>query len=474
LAPVEARCAAIYCRISKDDEGDELGVRRQEKLCRELAGRLGWDVAAIYVDDDISAFKKGKRRPGFERLCADITAGRVDSVLVYNPDRLCRDDLRGLEDLIDLLNTNGTEVATVRSGEFDLSTAHGRAQARMAGVWARLESEKMSERLQDKHDELAVAGKPNGGRRPLGYENDRVTVRESEAWMVVEIVERVAAGETLTRIAESLNARGARTSGGVEWTIWTVRRVCLNPRYVGRRIHRGTDVGPADWPALVDETTWRRAVALLKAPERRKRRSARRYLLTGGIVRCGRCGGVLHSKPHRGRNGLPAALYACRPKRQGGCGGVSIRADALEELAAEHVIDLVESTAFARALRARKGGDRKAATVVAKLTAELEELQQAKESGAITLGEYVRFRDGTTARLVEAQAAMARDTTLAAAGRFAGQKGALRAWWSDGSTTLDARQAVVRSVLARIVVAPVGKGAGNRFDASRVTFERVG
>src|SRR5262249_58450713 len=115
---------------------------------------------------------------------------------------------------------------------------------------------------------------------------------------------------------------------------------------------------------------------------------AGRYLLTGGIVRCGRCGGTLHPKPHHARSG-PVAVYACRTKRQGGCGGVTIRADALEELAAEHVIDLVQPTRFAKALRARKGGDRRAAAEGSKLVAELAELQHAKESGAITSGEYV-------------------------------------------------------------------------------------
>jgi hypothetical protein len=71
---VEACRADIYCRISKDDEGDELGVRRQEKLCRELARRLGWEVVGVYTDDNISAFKRAKRRPDFERLCADISS----------------------------------------------------------------------------------------------------------------------------------------------------------------------------------------------------------------------------------------------------------------------------------------------------------------------------------------------------------------------------------------------------------------
>ena len=47
--------AAIYARISRDREGAGLGVERQEADCRALAERLGWDVVAVYVDNDISA-----------------------------------------------------------------------------------------------------------------------------------------------------------------------------------------------------------------------------------------------------------------------------------------------------------------------------------------------------------------------------------------------------------------------------------
>src|SRR4051794_39694602 len=118
-ADAAPRRAAIYCRISKDVGGDELGVRRQERMCRELADDHGWEVVDVFVDDNLSAFKQ-RKRPGFDKLCDAIRAGAVDAVVVYNPDRLSRDDLRGLEDLIDLLNTHGVEVQSVRSGEFDL------------------------------------------------------------------------------------------------------------------------------------------------------------------------------------------------------------------------------------------------------------------------------------------------------------------------------------------------------------------
>jgi site-specific DNA recombinase len=70
MSPVTRR-AAIYCRISRDRIGAGLGVERQETECRELAARLGWTVAVVYVDNDISAYS-GKARPGYRALLEDL------------------------------------------------------------------------------------------------------------------------------------------------------------------------------------------------------------------------------------------------------------------------------------------------------------------------------------------------------------------------------------------------------------------
>ena len=69
-----AKNAAIYVRISQDRSGAGLGVERQEAECRELADRLGWTVADMYCDNDISAYS-GRRRPDYESMLADVEAG---------------------------------------------------------------------------------------------------------------------------------------------------------------------------------------------------------------------------------------------------------------------------------------------------------------------------------------------------------------------------------------------------------------
>src|SRR3989442_14375571 len=99
--PATAVRAGIYVRISHDPEHDQLGVQRQEKACRELAKRQGWPVVDVYQDDDLSAFT-GKPRPAYQRLMADVTAGRVNAIVAWHGDRLHR-SLRDLEDFIDLI-----------------------------------------------------------------------------------------------------------------------------------------------------------------------------------------------------------------------------------------------------------------------------------------------------------------------------------------------------------------------------------
>lgn len=51
------KTTAIYCRISRDAEGDGEGVERQERLCRDLAERLGLNVVNVYTDNDIGGVR---------------------------------------------------------------------------------------------------------------------------------------------------------------------------------------------------------------------------------------------------------------------------------------------------------------------------------------------------------------------------------------------------------------------------------
>src|SRR5262245_37939737 len=116
---------ALYARISKDRNGEAEGVTRQVDACRDLVARRGWTVVAEHVDNDISAYS-GKRRPGYLALLDDMRSGLVEAVVCWHPDRLTRNP-RELEDLLDVIEARGLQVATVQAGDVDLSTSSGRA-----------------------------------------------------------------------------------------------------------------------------------------------------------------------------------------------------------------------------------------------------------------------------------------------------------------------------------------------------------
>src|SRR5580693_2697508 len=81
--------AACYCRISSDPKDKREGVDRQRADTAILCEKEKWEIAGVYVDNDRSA-SNGKKRPEWERLLADIRAGKIDAVAAWDQDRVNR------------------------------------------------------------------------------------------------------------------------------------------------------------------------------------------------------------------------------------------------------------------------------------------------------------------------------------------------------------------------------------------------
>lgn len=73
---VKPRRVGSYVRISKDRKGQELGIQRQEKACRELRERLGRSVLKVYPENDTSASTTAKKqRPMYTQMLRDAREG---------------------------------------------------------------------------------------------------------------------------------------------------------------------------------------------------------------------------------------------------------------------------------------------------------------------------------------------------------------------------------------------------------------
>jgi site-specific DNA recombinase len=377
--------AAIYCRISEDKTGLRAGVERQEADCRELAARLGWHVARVYVDNDISAFS-GKHRPQYAALCADIDSGVISAVIAWHPDRLHRSP-RELENYIDLCRDGEIANATVQAGIWDLTTPSGRMTARTLGNAARYESEHKSERVRRQKTEAAMAGEHNAGIRCYGYEPDGMTVRESEAVEIKRLANAVVSGESLRSLALDLNRRGVPTVKGGQWTSGHLRSILLRPRLIGMRAHHGEIVAVGQWPAILDETTWDTVKLVLEDPKRRSGGSGRRgggrtpTCLGTGIYICGVCG---ERRIRLGQGSTRLPVYKCGNVATSGHGHVARTADALDKFVTDAVIARISQPGFIKAMvdAVAAGDSAETKALVAQreaIRAQLAELNAAAE-----------------------------------------------------------------------------------------------
>ncbi|MGB3684931.1 MAG: recombinase family protein [Ornithinimicrobium sp.] len=333
----------IYTRMSQDRSGDGAGIARQREACEEKARQLGWQVAGVLSDNDVSAYS-GKRRPAYEELLRRLEAGDANAVIAWHEDRLHRSPLE-LEHYIDVCQPRNIDTEFVQSGRLDLRTASGRMTARIRGAVAREEVEHKSERERAKRRRIAESGGRHKAGRVYGWDDDGMTIREPEAAIVREIAGRLLAGEPQTRIAASLNARGERTAHGKVWTGIGVKKIGLRASNAAIRTHYEREYD-GNWQAIISKDIYRQLAAVMKSRDSRrwKRGAGRRYLLTGFAV-CGVCGNTLAVGAARSN---AKSAYRCDGRKSHsyervGCGKISRHVAPLEWMIQEEVLYRLES-----------------------------------------------------------------------------------------------------------------------------------
>ena len=449
----------LYARISSDRTGQEAGVTRQMEDTRELATRHRDRVIAEIIDNDVSAFSR-KPRPGYAQVVDLVKAGTVQAVYVWHPDRLYR-RLRDLEDLVDLVDAHNLTIRTVRAGDIDLATSTGRMTARVIGSVAQHESEQKADRQARKHRELAKAGKlSGGGKRPLGYRDDRVTIDEKEAAALRRAADAIIAGTSLAEATRQVSAelgRPVRTTG--------LKGALTGHRIVGMRsyipaadrrrgVTKGT-VSAAVWPAVLDEVTWRKVRAILLDPRRVKARPPRRYLLTG-LLHCGKCG-----KPLAG--GKDA--YRCDEKHDG-CARLGVTAAPVDRIVEAFVRKLVDTPSVRRKLTASPAR-KTTGPDVEQLTARLATLAEMFADEQMSADEWRAARDRIRDRIGQRQV---HDAESVAAKVRAERIESVLADWD--AAELPEQRSVVAAVLdsadLAVVIEARSKRNGCRFDPDRV------
>lgn len=434
--------------------------------CRKLAADRGWVVGDEYVDNDVSAFS-GKRRRDYERMIADLASSARDAVIVYNLDRLHRRPVE-LEEFVTLCESVGVrDVATV-TADIDLGNDDGLFMARIFAAFAAKESGRKSARVRRKLLQNAEQGLPHGSVRPFGYDDDKITLRQDEAAVVTEMVEKYLAGESLRGLTIWLNDTKVAPAIATSWQTSAVRQILCSGRIAGLREHHGQVIGPAVWPAIITPAQRDRVLARMAARTVAKTRAPRTYLLSG-MLRCGRCGNRLFSQARHVNSDNRVRRYVClKGPDHGGCGRLTVVAEPVEQLLTDAVLTRLDSPQLADALAGRSSVDADVVALAAQLDNDqgrLDELAGLYADGAITAREWITARDPITTRIQRARHDIAAVTDTGPIADLAGTGKALCGQW-DG-LGIDRQQAIVKTILDHAVIAP-GTPGSRSLDINRV------
>ena len=442
------RCV-LYMRISLDLTGEGLAIERQRQDCKRIALERGWITVREYVDDSISAFKRSKKRPGYDQMVADYKGGLFDAIVVWDLDRLTRQP-RQLEDWIEAAEERGLKLVTA-NGEADLTVDAGRMFARIKAAVARQESERKSARQTAAAKQRAEKGRPPLGTRLTGYTVDGKII-ETEAEVIRAIFARFYAGDSLRSIERWLGETGVPTRHGKPWNFSSVRETLTNPRYAGRvyynRREHGTngDWAPAVFPAIVEEHVFDAVNARLADPRRKTNKTGtdRKYL-GSSVYQCDVCKHPVRSTYLGGKVG-----YRCpsgHVNRTAAPIDMAVNALIRARLGKPDVASLVNAPA-----------SKEASAAAAELKRQRGRLNQVEQDYDNDLIDGKRFKEKKEKVEAEIAAVEARLTLITAGGEVAATLDAADPVAAYDSAPLGVQQAVIRFFMTvELLHAPRGR-----------------
>jgi len=262
------RCA-IYTRKSSEEGLDQEfnSLLAQREACEAFITSQrheGWVCLRTgYDDGGLSGATMG--RPALQRLLADITAERVDIVVVYKIDRLTR-SLADFAKIVEILDARSASFVSVTQ-QFNTTTSMGRLTLNVLLSFAQFEREVIGERIRDKIAASKQRGMWMGGVPPLGYrvQDRKLVIIDSEAELVRSIFRCYAELGSVRLLKADLEAGGikskswtsvaGRVIGGKPFSRGALYLMLRNRTYRGEIVHKGQS-HPGEHPPIIDPPLW--------------------------------------------------------------------------------------------------------------------------------------------------------------------------------------------------------------------------
>ena len=343
--------AAIYCRLSKDDDlqGESASIANQRDMLESYCKQQGWEVAAIYQDDGYTGLNM--ERPDLQRMLKAIERKQINLVITKDLSRLGRNYLQTGHLIEDFFPRNGVRYIAMNDGIDTMRENNDIAPFK--NILNEMYSRDISKKVHSSYVLKAHQGQFTGCLAPFGYRKDpndknHLVVDEETAPIVRQIFQWALAGHGPNFIQRRLEEgrvpcptwwnrerklRNARTkwekkdpiNGKYVWDFSVIKDILTNPVYTGAiasqkkeyRFKIGTigEKRPEDWivvegqhQPIVDRSSFE--IVQEKLRSRQRPRQNGEVSLFAGLLKCGECGKALTIRATNAKH--PQQIYACK------------------------------------------------------------------------------------------------------------------------------------------------------------------
>src|SRR6202035_3339546 len=235
------RMAAIYARVSSEQQREAHTISSQTTALIEFAKTLDLEVPTTWIFEDDGYSGATLERPGLEHVRDLAAEGQIQAVLVYAPDRLSRKYAYQIL-LIEELARHGVDTVFMQAPQ--TATAEDQLLVQFQGMIAEYERAQILERSRRGKRHRARQGQVNVlSGAPYGYryvrKSDDAAARYEIIHAEADIVrvvynQYVRAGMSIGAITRLLNERGVPTRKQISrWERTTVWAILRNPAYKG-------------------------------------------------------------------------------------------------------------------------------------------------------------------------------------------------------------------------------------------------
>ena len=349
----ELGTAALYCRLSRDDnmDSESNSIQNQRKILQKAAKDKGYTDTIFFVDDGITGTTM--KRPGFQKMLTAIEAGYISAVFVKDLSRLGRNYIEVGKLTEEFFPLHDVRLVAVSDG---VDSDEGEDDfTPFKNIMNEYYAKDISKKRRIVNKMKGNAGVPLSPP-PYGYiknpDDPRFWVVEPEAAEVVRRIYCMALeGYGLAEIAARLAAdgvvnptyywrsRGTSRGGSkstVEPTKWghtTVKKILTLQEYCGDVINfksysksykmKKRIENPEEnraiflnvHEAIIDRQTWEKVQALQKGTRRKKPTVTQEPSVFSGLLKCPECGGNLNF--HFNQNNHDIKFFSCQNHNSG-------------------------------------------------------------------------------------------------------------------------------------------------------------